>query len=83
MQGASGSKKRVWTRKKLRQHGVIVNREERRQSIWEQAQASAAGEGGSIPESNKTDLLNEVTDLVEAPAVLLGKFDPSFLTLPE
>jgi glycyl-tRNA synthetase beta subunit len=83
LQLAAGLEEPVWYRKKLRQHGIVVNWDERRQSIWDQAQASAAGEGGSIPESNKSDLLNEVTDLVEAPAVLLGKFDPSFLTLPE
>jgi len=66
----------------MKQAGIVVNREERKQSIWEQAQAAAAAQGGAIPPSNRSELLNEVTDLVEAPAVLLGTFDPSFLTLP-
>ena len=63
--------------------GVMINWEDRKQSIWEQAQAAAAARGGAIPLSSRSDLLNEVTDLVEAPTVLLGEFDPSFLALPE
>lgn len=61
----------------------MVQREQRRQRIWEEARAAAQLESGSIPEGSKAELLEEVTDLVEAPTVLLGRFDASFLELPE
>ena len=40
----------------------------------------AATVGGSVPGDEA--LLAEVTDLVEQPLALLGRFDPAFLALP-
>jgi glycyl-tRNA synthetase beta subunit len=37
---------------------------------------------GSVPESAKGDLLEEVTNLVESPTVIKGSFDEAFLELP-
>lgn len=61
----------------------MLDRRKRRETIWQGAQEAAKQGGGHIPESAKGDLLQEVTDLVEAPTVILGSFDQSFLELPE
>lgn len=39
--------------------------------------------GGSVPDSCRGDLLEEVANLVESPTVVRGAFDPAFLDLPE
>ena len=70
-------------RKHLEAQGIVLDRRKRKDRIWEEAGQLAKAEGGSIPEQNKYDLLEEVADLVEAPTVFLGTFDPSFLELPE
>ncbi len=62
------------------QQGVIVDRAERRQRIAELVQATAATAGGVAPDD--PGLLDEVTDLVEAPQALLGSFEEKYLTLP-
>lgn len=49
-------------------------------AIWQGVQELVAGVGGHCPSSES--LLAEVTNLVEAPTVLLGAFDPQFLQLP-
>ena len=45
-------------------------------------QAAAAAAGGAVPESARGELLSEVAALVEAPTVLAGRFDATFLALP-
>ena len=37
---------------------------------------------GVVPDGTRGELLSEVTNLVESPTVVLGGFDPGFLTLP-
>lgn len=37
---------------------------------------------GVVPDGTRGDLLEEVTNLVESPTVVLGTFDPTFLSLP-
>lgn len=37
---------------------------------------------GVVPDGTRHDLLEEVANLVEAPTVVLGSFDPAFLALP-
>lgn len=64
----------------LRQAGIILDEEARRERIAEMIQALAAEVGGSLPEDEL--LLEEVTNLVEKPHALLGQFDPAFLELP-
>jgi glycyl-tRNA synthetase len=54
----------------------------RRDLIWRGAAAAAAEVGGTVPESARGDLLQEVTHLVEAPTVIRGEFNPKFLSLP-
>lgn len=62
------------------QQGVIVDRAERRQRILALVQQTAATVGGITPDD--PDLLEEVTDLVEAPQALLGSFEAKYLELP-
>jgi glycyl-tRNA synthetase len=60
--------------------GIVVDRAERRQQIAEGIQQVTAGVGGQVPVDDA--LLDEVTDLVEQPLPLLGRFDPEFLEVP-
>ncbi|HAJ36931.1 MAG TPA: glycine--tRNA ligase subunit alpha/beta [Chloroflexi bacterium] len=60
--------------------GVVVDREERRQLVAELVQQAAASIGGNVPD--EAALLDEVTDLVEAPQALLGTFEAKYLELP-
>ncbi|MEZ4737431.1 MAG: glycine--tRNA ligase subunit beta, partial [Caldilineaceae bacterium] len=62
------------------QQGVLVDRAERRQRILALVQETAATVGGVTPDD--PDLLEEVTDLVEAPQALLGSFEAKYLGLP-
>ena len=55
----------------MAQNGIVVDREERRKLVLQQVTALAASVGGAIPD--ETALLDEVTDLVEQPAAILGQ----------
>ncbi|HEY9646105.1 MAG TPA: glycine--tRNA ligase subunit beta, partial [Chroococcidiopsis sp.] len=59
---------------------VLVDAARRRQTIVEQTQALATSVGGWAAIS--PSLLDEVTDLVEYPTAVIGKFNPDFLQLP-
>ena len=59
---------------------VAVDPNERRSKIQEQVKAAAQQLGGYAPIYE--DLLEEVTNLVEWPSAVVGKFDPDFLILP-
>ncbi|MDF3054577.1 MAG: glyS [Gammaproteobacteria bacterium] len=59
---------------------VIPDYHERRQIIDQQVQEIAKKHKGKA--TVDASLLDEVTNLVEWPVALLGKFDPSFLELP-
>ncbi|MEK6587227.1 MAG: glycine--tRNA ligase subunit beta, partial [Chloroflexota bacterium] len=64
----------------LRGVGILLDGERRRAAIGRQIDRLAAQVNGRVAED--PDLLQEVTDLVEAPAALRGKFDRSHLDLP-
>jgi glycyl-tRNA synthetase beta chain len=65
----------------LRQAGVLAAPDERRQMIWNKVQQVAAEKNTSvIPDP---ELLDDVNNLIEAPDVIMGSFDPKYLTLPE
>lgn len=66
----------------LERHGIWLNMDKRRDFIWEQAQKLAADAGGRVPESAKAGLLDEVSNLVEHPTLLLGNFEDQYLSLP-
>jgi glycyl-tRNA synthetase beta chain len=70
----------------LREHGrVIANLDERRALIAEQLQAQAGALGASLGQDRAVveSLLDEVTALVEWPAVYVGGFESSFLAVPQ
>ena len=60
--------------------GVVADRTERRQLVAEVVAAAAANVGGVTPDDPA--LLDEVTELVEAPQALLGAFEARYLELP-
>ena len=67
--------------KKLREHFVIVDQDERRNIIVEQIKATAVA-NNATPKIDQ-ELLEEVIYLVEYPTALCGKFDEEFLALPK
>lgn len=60
---------------------VMANYEVRKAEIERQIQKLATKQGWTIPLD--ADLLEEVTNLVEWPTALFGKFDEAYLDLPE
>ena len=64
----------------LKSQGIILDRDERRRAILEQATALAESVGGRIPDD--PGLLDEVTNLVEAPKAFLGTFETKYLGPP-
>ncbi|MGD9981782.1 MAG: glycine--tRNA ligase subunit beta [Hyphomonadaceae bacterium] len=65
---------------KLRGAKVLIERDERKQIILEQARKLCAAKRLELVED--IGLLEEVAGLVEWPVVLLGDMDPAFLDLP-
>ncbi len=66
--------------KKLADHFVMVDQEERRKVIREQVEKLAVSHGGTAEIDE--ELLEEVVFLVEYPTALCGTFDEAYLTLP-
>ena len=66
---------------KLKEHFVIVDIEERKQSIVEQTNKLARD--NSAKAIIEPALLSEVSALVEWPVALMGNFDQSFLDVPQ
>lgn len=67
--------------KAMADNGIIVDRAERQAAIVAQLEKMASSVGGRIPEGQEA-LLEEVTDLVEAPHAALGRFEETHLALP-
>jgi len=65
---------------RLRSAFIEVDLDERKTKIKEQIQSAAQNLDGHI--AIYPDLLAEVTNLVEWPSVVVGKFDQEFLSLP-
>jgi len=66
---------------KTRKAYVIVDPEERKKIILEQAEQAAAGAGGKILRDE--ELLEEVTFLIEYPSAVVGNFEKDYLKLPK
>jgi glycyl-tRNA synthetase len=62
-------------------HHIVVDVAERCEKVRAQAESLVASVGGRIPDD--PDLLDEVTNLVERPTALLGRFEPEYLALPQ
>ncbi len=67
-------------RENLRKNCVILDIAERRELIWQGADAAAAGVGAKVLADD--ELLDEVTQLVEFPQALVGHFEDKYLELP-
>jgi glycyl-tRNA synthetase len=72
----------------LERNQIVLSRSERARRICDRsaALASSVVPGGMIPAQylvSPGGLLDEVTDLVENPLPLLGRFDESYLSLPD
>ncbi|HHV79301.1 MAG TPA: glycine--tRNA ligase subunit beta [Firmicutes bacterium] len=67
--------------KRIRSFGVMLDQVEREQVIREGAKRAAGSVGGYLVEDN--DLLQHVSNLVEWPTAFAGRFDPSYLEMPE
>ncbi len=65
----------------MREHKILLDTDERRGTISQAVAALAAEVSGFIPDN--PGLLEEVTNLVEYPTPLLGRFEERFLALPE
>jgi len=65
---------------KMRKSYVMVDPQERKETIRRQAQELAASVGGTVVRDE--DLLTEVNNLVEYPTALIGEFSPEYLKLP-
>jgi glycyl-tRNA synthetase beta chain len=65
---------------KLRAAKVLLDREARRRTILEQAEAAARRAGLALRDD--PGLLEEVVGLVEWPVVMIGRIEPAFMTLP-
>ncbi len=61
--------------------GVILDRDERKARVAALVQQAAATIGGVAPD--EPALLEEITDLVEAPFPVLGHFEEKYLDVPE
>ena len=64
----------------MRKNSVVLNKIKRREQITAVSSKLAAEMGGTIPED--PGLLDEVTNLVEKPTPLRGRFSKRFLALP-
>ncbi len=64
----------------LQKAGIIPHRQQRQDLIRHLIESKAA-ELGAVPQL-KTDLLEELTDLVEAPGLIVGRLEERFLSLP-
>ncbi|NPV09599.1 MAG: glycine--tRNA ligase subunit beta [Anaerolineae bacterium] len=64
----------------LREAGIILLHEERRERIVRRSSELAAAVGGQLVPDD--ELLAEVADLVEAPSPILGGFPEEYLSLP-
>ena len=67
----------------LAENGIETAMAARRASVVEQAQRLAAGVGGTVDVEGDAAVVDEITNLVEAPHGILGGFDQRYLELPD
>lgn len=63
-------------------NGIVADPEDRRELIVSGAQELVYGEG-TVDAVAESDLIDQVTQLVEQPTPLLGRFDERYLELPD
>ncbi|HEU5475358.1 MAG TPA: glycine--tRNA ligase [Actinophytocola sp.] len=67
----------------LDRHGIVADQAVRRAAIVAAATELASSAGGAFDPAAEPALLDEITNLVEAPVAILGGFDPRYLELPQ
>ncbi|GAB2694912.1 glycine--tRNA ligase [Nocardia thraciensis] len=67
----------------IRGEGILTDRNERRANVIQQATSLAATHQGTIDIDAEAGLIDEITNLVETPVGILGRFDEKYLRLPE
>ena len=68
---------------KLEERGIVLDAAARRESVVAQAQSLAGAVDGIVDVEAEADLVDEITNLVEAPRGILGSFEDRYLELPE
>ncbi|MBC9958278.1 glycine--tRNA ligase [Yimella sp. cx-51] len=63
--------------------GIVLDPAARRASVVEQARALAESVGGTVDFDDESDLVDEITNLVEQPHGILGSFEERYLRVPE
>jgi len=63
-------------------HGIQADQYERERIVREESLTLADGVSGTIDLEGEAALVAEIVNLVEQPAPLLGRFDPTYLELP-
>lgn len=66
----------------LAHHGIVADQRRRRAEIVDAATALAASVGGVIDVDGESELIDEITNLVEQPNALIGGFAERYLELP-
>jgi glycyl-tRNA synthetase len=67
----------------LAAHGIVADPDERRAQIVAAAERLASAAGGQVDVDGERALIDQISYLVETPTPLLGRFDESYLRLPE
>lgn len=67
----------------MRGTGILVSRAERRAAIVEIATELTASEHGEVDIDAEAVLVNEITNLLETPVGIMGRFNEKYLQLPE
>ncbi|MFJ3339062.1 glycine--tRNA ligase [Streptomyces sp. NPDC086766] len=66
----------------LQMHGIMLDRQSRRDAVVRGAHEAAAEVGGFIDVAGEAGLIDEITDIVEYPHPVRGSFDEGYLDLP-
>ncbi len=67
-------------RRKIARRQIVMRFEERRQRLQDQLEKAAEGLGGGLVRD--PELLDRLTAICEIPGIVVGRFDPAFLSLP-
>jgi glycyl-tRNA synthetase len=67
----------------LATHGIVASVSQRRSRIVTDALALAESVGGTIDVEGEAALIDEITNLVEEPNAILGRFASTYLELPQ
>ncbi len=67
----------------LAERGIVLDPTARRDAVVLQATALAAAVGGTVDFEAESELVDEITNLVEQPRGILGNYEERYLQLPE